>query len=122
MTKSKLITTVGVFLALGGAYYFLSPSPDDYGVRTRTPETAFFSAWMVASGIALILHKSWALWLYASGAAIVSLAAAIGAFRSSSSLSEGASVGAFFFAFFAIPAFLVWLRRDRLQQNLKAVS
>ena len=121
MPKSKIIIVVGVYLALAGVTYFFSPSPDASGSPgTRTPFTGFASAWLLASGIGLVLHKKWAYFLYLAGTAMFALLI----FVKSMQFGEGftrAAVGALIPTLvFGLPALLVWIRYDRLLPGKEA--
>ncbi|HEY0957832.1 MAG TPA: hypothetical protein VGE05_01005 [Novosphingobium sp.] len=116
--RSKLLVTVGAFLALAGAVYFVSPTRNpDTGLPERDAFTLLASAWLIASGVGLILHKSWALWLYLAGTAICFAFVVVKAFGSNGNIADAAVGGLIGGAVFGVPALVVWFRRDRLRTD-----
>ena len=115
MKKSKLIIAVGIFLALAGVVYFMSPSPDATGAPgQRDVFTGLMSGWLVGSGVGLILHRKWGLWLYLTGVVFLPISLIIKGFQNGMPLSENAPLAFAMLIVFGVPAALVWLKRDHL--------
>ncbi len=116
MKKSKLLIGIGVCLALAGIVYFMSPSPNtDGGVAERTPFTGLMSAWMLASGIGLILHKYWSFLLYAAGVIVLMFSVIFFGIKNHTAITDIFVLAALMAGVFGIPALLMFALRHHLE-------
>ncbi len=114
--RSKILLVVGGYLALCGVSYLITGPRDEYGQPVAHDALTYLAcAWMIASGVGLIMHKTWGLWTYLVGLAVAVASTLV------LSLEQGRGiVGALGFSLIVavmlgLPAVPVWLRRNRLE-------
>ena len=110
MNKSAILSVIGTLLVVGGAIQLVSPA------TARDAIWLVSSVWLFASGIGILLRRTWGLWLYFAGFATMIALTVVNSLRyGNAELSQALLNGAVVAAIFCVPAILIWIRRDRLQ-------
>jgi hypothetical protein len=112
-SRSGLLNFVGGLLAVGGLAHLALPQPNY--LPPKDTLDYFVSVWLIASGLGLVLHKRWALFLLAGGGLILSVSAFVNTLSASGDIAAAGVTALVLGIVTGVPVFLVWLRRDRLQ-------